>query len=62
MEAAISRTAARAVRCPACEAEPGEQCTGARGKKREANHRERIEAAAKAQQPDWSHYDAGLST
>jgi hypothetical protein len=44
MDAAVSRTAARAVQCPACEAKPGERCRGVRGKPREANHRERVEA------------------
>jgi hypothetical protein len=48
MNATVSRTAARKVTCPSCEAPSGERCRGARGKLREANHRERIEAAEKA--------------
>jgi hypothetical protein len=48
---ALSRTAARKVPCPACKAPAGEQCRGARGKPREANHRERVLAAEEALQP-----------
>ena len=39
---AVSRTQARKV---ACWAAAGERCRGARGKPREAKHRERVEAA-----------------
>jgi hypothetical protein len=43
---AMSRTAVRlATECPACKAGPGKPCQGKRGKAREANHRERVEAA-----------------
>ena len=65
------RTAARAAKCPACAARPGERCTGTRGKRREANHRERVEAAEQAAErasmiahgadPDRD-WDAGLVT
>ena len=41
----ITRTAARAVQCPACGATAGERCRGARGKAREANHGERVAQA-----------------
>jgi hypothetical protein len=33
------------VACPACEAQPEQRCRGARGKEREANHSERVDAA-----------------
>jgi hypothetical protein len=48
-ERKISRTAARSVACPACAAEPGERCRGVRGREREANHRERVQAAEVAE-------------
>lgn len=41
----MSRSAVRAVECPACEASAGDRCRGARGRPREANHRERVQAA-----------------
>ena len=50
MEPRLSRTAARKVQCPACEAAPGERCKGARHNERESNHRERVEAAEAAQE------------
>jgi hypothetical protein len=45
MATAVSRTAVREWRCPACEAKRGERCRGARGKLREANHAERVDWA-----------------
>jgi hypothetical protein len=64
MKVLMSRTAGRAVRCPACEATPGERCRGARGKPREANHQERVEAAAAktALVRDERDWDAGMRT
>jgi len=44
----VSRTEARAVPCPACGAGAEKPCRGARGKPRQANHRERIDATFKA--------------
>lgn len=41
-----SRSDAREFKCPACEAESGEKCFGARGGRRESVHRERIVLAA----------------
>ncbi len=43
-----SRTDAWEVVCPNCGAQVGEKCVGARGKKRESVHRERMNAAARA--------------
>jgi len=64
MDAAMSRTAARSVKCPACAAEPDERCRGVRGKPREANHRERVDAAEAAAQGErdrrWADYDVGI--
>lgn len=42
-----SRTNAEHFRCPRCDAKPGDHCTGARGKRREASHRERHERATR---------------
>lgn len=42
---AMTRTAVRAVECPACGAGPQERCRGARGRPREANHLERVQVA-----------------
>lgn len=43
-----SRSRARSVRCPACGAEPGSPCIGARNKVRESCHRERHEVALRS--------------
>ena len=42
----LSRTAAREVDCPLCGVRASERCVGVRGRPRESNHRERIEAAS----------------
>ena len=45
----LSRNQVRAATaCPACGARVGEQCVGVRGKPREANHAERVQAAEMA--------------
>jgi hypothetical protein len=44
----MTRTQVRAVSCPACAAGEGERCRGVRGRPREANHRERVDAAERA--------------
>lgn len=60
----MTRTAVRAVQCPACEAPAGERCVRARGRPREANHGERVEVAAAERKRagsggrDW---DAGMT-
>lgn len=41
----LSRTEVRRVECPACQARAGEKCIGARGKRRERNHLERVQRA-----------------
>ena len=45
MTKTITRTQARGVECPACAARVGERCVGVRGRPREANHAERVQAA-----------------
>lgn len=47
---AYSRTQVRQVACPACQAQPGENCIGARGKRRLSNHREREQARLRGRQ------------
>lgn len=47
---AYSRTQVRQVACPACKAQPGENCIGARGKRRLSNHREREQARLRGRQ------------
>ncbi len=44
----VSRVQARAVACPVCGAKPEQRCVGARGRPRESNHKQRIEAARTA--------------
>jgi len=41
----LARSAVRKVGCPACGAEAQARCRGIRGREREANHRERVDAA-----------------
>jgi hypothetical protein len=41
----LSRTEVRAVRCPECGAQPGENCISSRGKPRESSHQARSHAA-----------------
>jgi len=47
--AELTRTDVRELAsCPACDAPVGERCCGARGRLRESNHRERVDAAERA--------------
>lgn len=44
---ALSRSTVREVKCPACGADEGELCVGAKGLARHSNHQERVEARRK---------------
>lgn len=41
----LARSEVRKVGCPACGTDPLMCCRGVRGRERESNHRERVEAA-----------------
>lgn len=53
MERQPSRSQVRSMVCPFCRARSETPCMGKRGKVRESNHRERVDAFIKAN-PQWN--------